>query len=115
MNNFAKWLQDELNKRDWSQSDLARKTGLTRSAISYILGSKSKNPDNKTLALIANVFDVPLEEVITAVGLTDKTPPSSVKNIYIKRIVNIVEQLPPEEQEGFYELAKLWVKTTRKI
>ena len=101
MNSFAEWLQAELNKRDWSQSDLARKTGLTRSAVSYILSLKSKVPDNKSLVLIADALEVSFEEVLVAAGLMKK---SLEITPFTTRIIALIEKLPQDERERFTNL-----------
>jgi lambda repressor-like predicted transcriptional regulator len=36
-NKFSEWLLNELNKRKWTQKELARKSGLSTSTIFYII------------------------------------------------------------------------------
>lgn len=50
---FTKWLQDELNTRGWSQSDLARATGLTRSTVNGVLnGTHGAKRDTAIIYLL---------------------------------------------------------------
>ena len=74
MDKFSKWLIDEMKQRDWSQSELARASGLTRQVISYYLvgGSKSPNPD--ALRAIASALQVSPETVYRAAGLLPSQP-----------------------------------------
>ncbi|MGB0388100.1 MAG: hypothetical protein ACPGWR_25060 [Ardenticatenaceae bacterium] len=70
--NFAKWLQNELNKRAWSQSDLVRhiKAGgykITRSQITHILKSDIKASGDVCIS-IAYGLGVSREEVFRARG-----------------------------------------------
>lgn len=44
--NFPDWIVQEMNAREWSQSDLARQSGLTRQAISHLIAGRTKNPAN---------------------------------------------------------------------
>ena len=36
MAEFGKWIQNEINKRGWTQSDLARESGMHTFAIEYL-------------------------------------------------------------------------------
>jgi ribosome-binding protein aMBF1 (putative translation factor) len=38
---FSEWLQAEMNKRGWSQSDLARSADLNRAVINKLINGKS--------------------------------------------------------------------------
>src|SRR6185503_5469135 len=65
---FSEWLQSELGKRGWSQSDCARSANLNRAVINKLLNGKSK-PQPSTLAAIARAFKIPVETVYRAAGL----------------------------------------------
>ena len=69
---FAEWLQAEINKRGWSQSDCARAADLNRAVINKLLNGKS-SPQPSTLVAIARGFKIPVEIVYRAAGLL---PPS---------------------------------------
>ena len=69
---FAEWLQIEIDKRGWSQSDCARAADLNRAVINKLLNGKS-NPQPFTLVAIARGFKIPVEMVYRAAGLL---PPS---------------------------------------
>lgn len=65
---FPNWLQLEMDKRGWSQSDLARAANLNRAVINKILNGRS-HPRCSTLQAIARAFWVPVESVYRAAGL----------------------------------------------
>ena len=65
---FSEWLQSELDKRGWSQSDCARSANLNRAVINKLLNGKSR-PQPATLAAIARAFKIPVETVYRAAGL----------------------------------------------
>jgi len=65
---FSEWLQLELDKRGWSQSDCARSANLNRAVINKLLNGKSK-PQPPTLAAIARAFKIPIETAYRAAGL----------------------------------------------
>lgn len=68
MNDFNRWLQNELNDRGWSQGDAARKGGFSESMLSKVLNGYTP-PGIKFCRGIAKAFDVPVEEVQRRAGL----------------------------------------------
>jgi len=70
---FSEWLQEEIDKRGWSQADCARSANLNRAVINKLLNGKSQ-PQPSTLAAIARAFKLPIETTYRAAGLL---PPSS--------------------------------------
>jgi len=65
---FAEWLQSEIDKRGWSQSDCARACDLNRAVINKLLNGKCK-PQPVTLMAIARGFKIPVEAAYRAAGL----------------------------------------------
>jgi transcriptional regulator with XRE-family HTH domain len=65
---FADWLQVEMDKRGWSQSDCARAADLNRAVINKLLNRKSR-PQPFTLVAIARAFKIPIETAYRAAGL----------------------------------------------
>jgi transcriptional regulator with XRE-family HTH domain len=70
---FSEWLQAEMDRRGWSQSDCARSANLNRAVINKLLNGKSK-PQPPTLAAIARALKIPVEIAYRAAGLL---PPSA--------------------------------------
>ena len=65
---FAEWLQIEMNKRGWSQSDFARACDLNRAVINKLLNGKCR-PQPATLMAIARGLRIPVETAYRAAGL----------------------------------------------
>lgn len=65
---FAEWLQREINKRGWTQSQCARAADLNRAVINKLLNGKCK-PQPTTLLAIARSFKIPVEIAYRAAGL----------------------------------------------
>lgn len=65
---FSEWLQIEMDKRGWSQSDLARSADLNRAVINKLLNGKS-HPQPSTLESISRALRMPLETTYRAAGL----------------------------------------------
>lgn len=70
---FAEWLQREMDKHGWSQSDCARACDLNRAVINKLLNGKCK-PQPATLMAIARGLKIPVETVYRAAGLLPPTP-----------------------------------------
>jgi transcriptional regulator with XRE-family HTH domain len=104
MNNFADWLLKQMMEKGWSQSELARMSGLTRSTISYYLSPKSKSPDETALRKISKALKLPPETVFRAAGLL---PPQSPETELINRIVHLTSELPEEDQADILEYAQM--------
>lgn len=65
---FSEWLQAEMDKRGWSQSDLARNADLNRAVINKLLNGKS-HAQPPTLESISRALKMPLETTYRAAGL----------------------------------------------
>ena len=70
---FSEWLQAEMDKRGWSQSDLARYADLNRAVINKLLNGKS-HPQPLTLEAISRALRVPIEMTYRAAGLLPANP-----------------------------------------
>ena len=66
---FSSWLQNELEKRGWSQADLARMSGLNRQVISTYINRQRTKPDSEMLNAIARALRLPSRVVFEAAGI----------------------------------------------
>lgn len=69
---FVKWLQDEMDKRGWSISEFARKSGITDPHLGRILRGDRK-AGNDAANAIARAFELPPEVVFRKAGLLPPT------------------------------------------
>lgn len=72
-NTLSVWLNNEMATRQWSQSDLARKSGLHRAVISKILSENTK-PTPETCQALAEALKLPIEQVYRAANLLPSHP-----------------------------------------
>lgn len=86
---FADWLQAEMDKRGWSQSDCARAADLNRAVINKLLNRKSR-PQPFTLVAIARAFKIPVETAYRAAGLL---PPSTDGDDSIDELIHIFKSI----------------------
>ena len=66
--NFPQWLQSEMDKRAWSQGDIAKRSGLSKQAISNYL-NEQRSPNQDALAAIARALGYTPEFVLRLVGI----------------------------------------------
>lgn len=94
MTKFADWLLNELKKRNMSQADLSKASGVSNAQISRVLaGTRGIGTD--ALTKISRVLQLPSETVLRAAGLL---PPQSPESELINSIVHLTSELPPEDQ-----------------
>lgn len=111
MDKFSNWLNEEMEKRAWSQSDLARASGLTRQVISYYLVGVSKSPNPDALRAIATALKVNPISVFRKAGLLPAGPENEIQ---FEDWEYLLKQLPPEEQEEMRQLALLKIEKRKK-
>ena len=66
---FSVWLQEQIDRLGISQSEFARRAGISRQAISNYINGQRMNPDGDTLEAIARALKLPPETVFRAAGL----------------------------------------------
>jgi len=93
---FSEWLQRELNRRGWSQSDCARSANLNRAVINKLLNGKSK-PQPPTLAAIARAFKIPVETAYRAAGLL---PPNLEGDDTTVELVHIFKSIQSPQRKA---------------
>lgn len=100
---FSEWLQEELDKRGWSQSELSKRAGVARATISNVL-SGMRQPGPELCGAIARAFDVPQTVVFQAAGLMDPGPEFDPE---VERLNHLYSQLTPEDQEEIRSIVEM--------
>ena len=93
---FAEWLQTEMDKHGWSQSDCARACDLNRAVINKLLNGKSK-PQPETLIAIARGFKLPVETAYRAAGLL---PPGPDGDDTTRELIHIFKSLKSPQRKA---------------
>lgn len=89
---FSEWLVKELNKREWSNSELARRAGVVPSYVSMVI-SLGRQPGLGFCKKVANALGVSEDEVVRAAGLISGPA--------------VVSELSEEELKVLYSYRKL--------
>lgn len=99
---FNDWLLSQLKERNWTQADLARKSGLTTASISnYVNG---RTPDDAALTKLAKAFKLPAETVYRAAGVL---PPVTYLDERRNDLVHLLFDLSSDDIEELYIIAKV--------
>lgn len=88
--NFVSWLIQELEKRGWSNSELARRADVVPSTISMVI-SEQKRPGLELCLGIAHAFGEQPEKVLRLAGLLPSLPPAVVEE---REALAILRTLP---------------------
>jgi transcriptional regulator with XRE-family HTH domain len=70
---FVTWIQQEMNERGWSQSELARRGGFTPTAINKIL-SRERMPGVDFCKGVARAFGMRDVDVMRIAGIANSLP-----------------------------------------
>jgi transcriptional regulator with XRE-family HTH domain len=113
MKTFGQWLKDELSARGMKAADLTRATNgrLQSGVISNFTREKRSNPEHETCQLIAQAFNIPVEEVYRAAGYL---PPVNGSNPTIEQVAHIMRGLDETNQQEILAYAILRESIARR-
>lgn len=96
---FSNWLTDELQNREWSQSELSRRAGVSPAAISDVLSGR-RNPGKDLCTAIAKAFKIPQNKVFQIAGILEEEVDSNDPRI--KKIEYLYNSLQDEGNTDKY-------------
>jgi transcriptional regulator with XRE-family HTH domain len=99
---FRDWLTSELDKRHWSQRELARQTRVSQGSISLVLGGARPSAD--ACIKIAEAFGESYWKVLTLAGILPLT--STSDDPTLQELMEVAQSLPPEDREELLKFAK---------
>lgn len=77
--NFSVWLSQMLERRGWSQAELARRTGVSTATVSRLL-SKTRHPSAIMCDRFGETLDIPYVTVYVNAGYMQRTDLRYQKN-----------------------------------
>lgn len=107
--NFGQWLQSEREKRDLSQSDLARMTGLHRQIINKTENGVSM-PAVETYLALAKAFGISPVSIFRKAGLL----PEGGDNTNFEDWQHLLTQLTPDEEEEMRQIVEMKIERRQK-
>ena len=97
---FRLWLQQELNRLEWTHAKLATKAGVSRSLVTRVLLGNA-DPSADFCVKIAKTLDQPTERVLR---LAEILPPGLPEdNPDLQELLTIFQTLPPAQQKQVLE------------
>ena len=100
---FVVWLEDELETREWSPSDLARRSGISQSAISLVMNGK-RSPGMEFFDGISKAFKVPLDLVYQKAGALPVKPNADEA---VSELTHIYHELNEDNKQDLLDYAKM--------
>ena len=119
---FASWLENQLNKRSWSQRELVRRSKMSGHKISQgqlshiINGTREAGPE--ACIAIAYALGVPREEVFQARGWLLSKPEESFEpdiDPRSKQLAKGVSALPFGSREVTLDAMEAMLQSTRQL
>ena len=107
-NNLSIFLNEELNKRGWSQRELARRSGLSPTSISEVMAGK-RGPGKKFCGAVAKALQVPPERILQEAGIIEPPPDTWLFN----ELVNVAKSLSEQNQRKLLEYAQFLLQTEK--
>lgn len=101
-NDFVDWLYAELETRGWSNSELARRVGVTASAMSRIT-NRQVQASYETCIGIAQALGYPPEQVLRKAGLLPPWPGKDDQSI--QEVREIMRRLPDPSRQQLRDFA----------
>lgn len=91
---------------NYTQSELAHMLNISKSTVCmYELGERS--PDHETMKRIAKIFNVSMDY------LYEKETEPSLSELKLA-ILDVIDQIPEEQQRAFLEMAKIYRDSLKK-
>lgn len=109
MENFGSWLLAELEKRDWSQSDLVKTAGISRGTLSNII-SGTRGVGNESMIAIAHALKMSPVTIFRKAGLL----PEGGDDTNFEDWQYLINKLPTEEQEEVRKIIEMKIERRQK-
>lgn len=102
---FSEWIKEQLANRDWTQYELAQRTGISEGHINHVMHGNRK-AGHKFFVKLSQAFEVDLAVVMQAAGMLE-LPATEDKAHIDKRLKEINVQynhLDERDKEEIYNL-----------
>ena len=107
---FSGWLQEEIDKREWTQANLARKAHVSRAAVSQVI-SENRKPGPDFCRAIAHALDLPEEDVFRQARLLS---PKAEEPPNLGEWIRMFVLADGDERDRMLEIARTLSRRSRK-
>ena len=108
---FDEWLRDEMMRRELTQSELARKAGISQTLISQWVNGR-RTPSILSAKALADGLDLPIEVVLARLGLDPRNqiPPG------LERVWGLITttEMTPDRIAGLEATLQAWADMDRR-
>ena len=114
---FANWLQQELNKRGWNHSELARRSDVLPAQISRVIARRQGAGPDLCIA-IAKGLELPRSEIFRARGWLASYPDDPYGpelDPRAEQLAREISVMPPQSREVTLEAVQAVVKSAHKL
>jgi transcriptional regulator with XRE-family HTH domain len=101
---LASWLDEQLDTRGWSVREMARRAGVSHTAIASVLKRRGR-PSAELCVAIADALGVSAIAVVQRAGILPPDPPETAA---WRRLNEMWGQLSDEDQERILEIVEAW-------
>jgi len=110
LEDFPDWILQELERRGWTQSELARRAEVTAATISTIL-SRQKSAGVDACLGIARAFGEPPVKMFRLAGLL---PPLDTRKEVLDEALELFDQLSAADQARIIVIARAFALTAKE-
>ena len=93
---LATWLNEQLQRRNWSIREAARQIGVSHTSISDLINGQM-NASPEMCNRLARVFDVPAVDLFRRAGLLP--PETGNEEPSLREALHLFRELPPERRK----------------
>jgi transcriptional regulator with XRE-family HTH domain len=111
VDDLARWLKEELGARAWSLREMARRVGVSHTAVANVASGRAQ-PSPGLCREIARVLQVPPEHVFRRAGLL---PPEPLPTAPVVEANFLFAQLSEGEQKTLLTMMRALVEKRREI
>lgn len=109
---IANTVEEVMQQRGLSASDLSRATGISRSTLSLLLSGKRSDTTTATAAKISHALGVSVDYLL---GLSDKPEPTPLMlGEVLLELVQVARHLPPSRQRDLLLIARAYAQDGRQ-
>lgn len=103
---FSEFLTEEMQRRGWTQADLAKAAGVNRQVISTYVNRQRQKPDIDVLIAISRALHIAPENVLRAAGLL---PPASENIAEKEDLLHLFDQMSKEKKKDLLNYAQFLI------
>jgi len=107
---FSEWLNEQLQRKQWTQAHLARASGLAPSTIYKYMNSKTRRPSPASCVAIANALGISRETIFKAAKISSTEPEYPEQN----DLNMVVAQLADRDRQEILALARVKLEFMKK-